>query len=103
MINATAGAEITAPTAVPAFTKPIADDLSRTGNHSAIALVAAGKPPPSPRPKKKRPTTKTATDHDRPSPAQAKDQAIIVQKKVRRVPNASIKRPPPRYIKAYAR
>src|SRR6516165_5860048 len=103
MINATAGAEITAPTAVPAFTRPIAADRSFTGNHSAIALVAAGKPPPSPRPKKKRPTTNTATDHESPSPAHARDQATIVQKNVRRVPNASIKRPPPRYIKAYAK
>ena len=45
---------MTAPMAVPALMIPIAVERSRTGNHSATALVAAGKPPPSPAPRRKR-------------------------------------------------
>ena len=42
------------PTAVPALMMPMAVDRSRAGNHSATALVAAGKPPPSPMPRSSR-------------------------------------------------
>src|SRR5436190_15011320 len=53
-IAAIAGGAMTAPTAVPALTSPMAVERSATGNHSAIAFVAAGKPPPSPMPSRKR-------------------------------------------------
>src|SRR5262245_58088752 len=51
---AIAGGAMTAPTAVPALTIPIAVDRSVTGNHSAMTFVAAGNPPPSPMPSRKR-------------------------------------------------
>ena len=45
-----AGAAKMPPTAVPALMMPMAVERSRMGNHSATALVAAGKAPPSPMP-----------------------------------------------------
>ena len=48
------GGATTAPMAVPALMMPMAVERSRAGNHSATALVAAGKPPPSPAPSRNR-------------------------------------------------
>ena len=39
-----------APTLLPALNRPAAKARSRLGNHSATALMPAGKPPPSPTP-----------------------------------------------------
>ena len=41
---------------------PVASDRSLGGNHSAVALIAAGKLPLSPRPRKKRATPKPKTE-----------------------------------------
>jgi hypothetical protein len=52
---------MTPPTAVPALTIPMAVERSLTGNHSATARVAAGKPPPSPMPSSSRLTASIPT------------------------------------------
>jgi len=53
-------------TAVPALIRPMAAERSRTENHSATALVAAGNPPPSPMPSRKRLTASIANPVARP-------------------------------------
>src|SRR5689334_5398174 len=68
------GGAATEPTAVPALIIPIAEDRSVTGNHSATAFVAAGKPPPSPAPRSRRLATSMSTDVAKPWLAHAIDQ-----------------------------
>ena len=99
MIAAINGAAITDPTAVPALISPIALERSLTGNHSATALVAAGKPPPSPKPSKNRLIASIQNPAASPWLAQASDQNTMITKNPRRVPSASMRRPPPMYIK----
>ena len=55
------GARI-APTPAPELKMPVASALSLGENHSAVALIAAGKFPLSPRPRKNRATPKPATE-----------------------------------------
>ena len=76
-----AGGATTAPTAVPALISPMAVDRSRTGNHSATALVAAGKPPPSPAPSRKRLAASIQKPVARPWLAQASDQKTMMTAK----------------------
>src|SRR5579863_1729165 len=59
-----AGARM-APTLAPELKMPVASERSLGGNHSATALMAAGKLPLSPRPRKKRATPKPATERTR--------------------------------------
>ena len=49
-ISGTISGVTMAPTLVPALKIPVANARSRFGNHSATALMPAGKPPPSPTP-----------------------------------------------------
>src|SRR5688572_32819230 len=51
-----------APTLVPALKSPAAKARSRRGNHSATALMPAGKFAASPRPRAKRASMNPATD-----------------------------------------
>src|SRR5262245_64147758 len=81
IIAAIAGGATTAPIAVPALTMPIAVDRSPTGNHSAMTLVAAGKPPPSPAPSKNRLAASIHTLVARLWLAQASDQNTIITRK----------------------
>jgi len=73
-VNAIRGGAISAPVLDPALKIPIALPRSFAGNHSDIALVAAGQLPASPTPRRKRKTarlrtprakrwTKVAADH----------------------------------------
>src|SRR6185503_2800440 len=86
MIAAIAGGATTAPIAVPALTMPIAVDRSPTGNHSAMTLVAAGKPPPSPAPSRNRLPASIHTLVARLCEAHASDQNSMIIRKPRRVP-----------------
>ena len=88
------------PTAVPALMRPMAVDRSSTGNHSATARVAAGKPPPSPMPSRNRLRARVPTLTASPWLAQARDQNTMMTVKPRRVPRTSISLPPPTYMKA---
>jgi hypothetical protein len=97
-MNAMAGGATTAPAAVPALTMPIAVERSATGNHSAIALVAAGNPPPSPIPSRNRLTASNPNPVARLWLAQASDQKIMIVRSPRPVPNRSTITPPPAYI-----
>ena len=99
MIAARSGGAITAPMAVPALIMPIAVERSRAGNHSATALVAAGKPPPSPTPSRKRLSASDPKPLASPWPAHASDQQIMMRTKPRRVPSQSMSAPPPAYIR----
>ena len=69
------------PTAVPALMMPIAVERSWTGNHSATARVAAGKPPPSPTPSSNRLTASMTTLVASPWLAQASDQNTMITMK----------------------
>ena len=102
MMAAMAGGAITAPTAVPALTIPMAVERSRTGNHSAMTLVAAGNPPPSPAPSRNRLPASIQTLVARPWLAHASDQNTMITRKPRRVPSRSMSTPPPAYASAYA-
>ena len=99
-IAAIAGGATTAPTAVPALTRPMAVARSAAGNHSAITFVAAGNPPPSPAPSRKRLSASMPTPVARLWLAQAIDQNIMMRKNPRRVPSRSTSAPPPAYISA---
>ena len=79
---------------------PIAVARSRAGNHSATALVAAGKPPPSPMPNRKRLAASIPNPVAKPWLAQANDHQIMINRKPRRVPTASTSLPPPAYMAA---
>jgi hypothetical protein len=72
----TAGATI-APTLVPALNRLVAKARSRFGNHSATALIAAGKLPPSPSPRAMR-----ARKNPRTLPTRACPRAAILQAKM---------------------
>ena len=87
------------PTAVPALMMPMAVERSRTGNHSATALVAAGNPPPSPTPSNNLLAASMAKLAANPWLAQARDQNTMIDRNPRRVPNASISLPPMMYIR----
>ncbi len=91
---------MTPPTAVPALMMPIAVERSVTGNHSATARVAAGKPPPSPMPSRRRLTTSMLKLVARPWLAQATDQKSMIASMPMRVPTTSMSLPPPAYITA---
>src|SRR5688500_8601648 len=60
--HGTANGAVSAPTLVPALKRPAAKARSFRGNHSAIALIPAGKFAASPRPSAKRAAMKPATD-----------------------------------------
>ena len=79
---------------------PMAVERSPTGNHSAIALVTAGKPPPSPIPRRNRQMANPIKTVASPCAAQANDHAIIITAKPVFVPMASINLPPAAYIRA---
>jgi hypothetical protein len=85
---------------VPAFIMPIAVERSCVGNHSAIALVAAGNPPPSPIPSRNRHTASIGTLVASPWLAQASDHHSMISRKPLRVPKTSISFPLPAYISA---
>src|SRR5580704_1860559 len=57
-----------APTPAPELKMPVASARSFGGNHSAVALIAAGKFPLSPRPRKNRATPNPKTDVTRACP-----------------------------------
>ena len=98
--SAISGGATTMPTAVPALMMPMAVERSFTGNHSATARVAAGKPPPSPMPSRNRLTASVPTLVASPWLAQASDQNTMMTVKPRRVPRTSISLPPPAYMRA---
>ena len=100
-ISAMSGGATTMPRAVPAFMMPMAVERSLTGNHSATARVAAGKPPPSPAPRSSRQAAIRPKLVARAWPAQASDQRVMMIVKPRRVPSASRSRPPAAYMIAY--
>ena len=79
---------------------PMAVDRSRTGNHSATVLVAAGKPPPSPAPSRNRLAASIQKPVASAWLAQASDQKTMMTANPRRVPSRSISTPPPAYISA---
>ena len=79
---------------------PIAVARSRAGNHSATALVAAGKPPPSPIPNRNRLTASNPKVVASPWLAQASDHHTMITRKPCRVPSTSTSLPPPAYISA---
>jgi hypothetical protein len=89
------------PTAVPRLMTPMAVERSLTGNHSATARVAAGKPPPSPAPSSSRKTASVARFPASAWPADASDQNTMIAVKPARVPSTSANFPPPAYISAY--
>ncbi len=99
-IAAIAGGATTPPTAVPAFTRPMAVDRSPIGNRSAITFVAAGKPPPSPTPSSRRLAASIQKPVARLWLAHASDQKIMMNRNARRVPSASVSAPPPAYMMA---
>ena len=61
VIHGTTSGATSAPTLVPELNTPVASARSRFGNHSATALIDAGKLPASPRPSPKRARLNPAT------------------------------------------
>ena len=68
VIHGTASGVIRAPTLVPELKIPVAKARSRFGNHSATALMEAGKLPASPKPRRRRATMKPTTEPEYTSP-----------------------------------
>ena len=99
--QAMSGGAIIPPRPVPALMMPMAVERSLTGNHSATARVAAGKPPPSPTPRSNRLVASMITPVAMPWLAHASDQKIMMISNPRRVPSTSINRPPPTYMSPY--
>ena len=60
VIQGTTSGVTSAPMFVPELKMPVAKARSFFGNHSAVALIAAGKLPPSPSPSRKRAMAKPA-------------------------------------------
>ena len=73
----TAMGAIIAPAEAPELKIPVASERSRGGNHSAVALMAAGKLPLSPKPRKNRAKAKPETDWTRAWPMADSDQRPV--------------------------
>src|ERR1700726_1949578 len=61
----------------PELKIPVAKAGSSVGNHSVVALIAAGKLPDSPRPRSARAMAKPRTDFTRECPMEAKAQTVM--------------------------
>src|SRR5215831_11566976 len=79
-----------APTFVPELKTPVASARSFLGNHSATALIEAGKLPDSPIPSKKRAKPKPKTEWARAWAIAAMLHNVIDREKPFRVPSQSI-------------
>jgi len=75
--HGTTAGDATAPTFAPALNIPVASARSRLGNHSVIALIAAGKFPDSASPRKPRATPKPVTVRTNACPIAATLQHAI--------------------------
>src|SRR5512135_344626 len=96
------GADITAPSEAPALKIPCAKALSRTGNHSALDLVAPGQFPASLKPSNPRNKLKLVMLLASPCSAHDADQTTIVMTNPTRVPSRSNRRPERDWPTAYA-
>src|SRR5580698_776212 len=75
--HGTASGARMAPTPAPELKIPVAKARSRGGNHSAVALTAAGKLPLSPSPSRNRATAKPETELTRAWPIAARLQRPV--------------------------
>ncbi len=121
VIHGTTSGVASAPTFVPELKIPVASARSRLGNHSAVALIAAGKFPASPMPRAKRAAMNPATEAEYVSPTSdriaaaagpktvasacaiaARLQTTIAIVNPSRTPSQSMTRPATRNPAAYA-
>ena len=80
-VTAISGGASRLPPPCPALMMPIAVERSWAGNHSATALVAAGKPPPSPIPRRNRLTASNPKVAASPWLAHASDHQTMITRK----------------------
>ena len=66
-------------TLVPELKRPVAVARSSAGNHSEMALMAAGKLPDSPMPRKRRAMQKPATEKTRAWPMEERAQMAMAK------------------------
>src|SRR5215471_10567843 len=100
--HATRGGVTIAPAFVPELKIPVAKARSFLGNHSATALIEAGKLPDSPNPKAKRATPKPKTDLASAWAIAARLQKNTEREKPLRVPSQSMTLPAKSSATAYA-
>ena len=79
LIHATTTGASMAPTLVPELKIPVASARSFFGNHSATALMLAGKTAASPKPRANRETAKPVSELAKAVPIEAKLQKIIAR------------------------
>ncbi len=89
------------PTFEPAFNKPLANERSCFGNHSAVVLTADGKLVDSPKPSNPRNTRKSTNDFAKPVSNPAILHIIIPIENPFLVPSLSINQPAIRKPMAY--
>ena len=87
---------------MPELKMPTALARSFTGNHSVVALIAAGKLPDSPNPRNTRATQKPATDATREWLMDEIAQIPMAQAYPTLVPSLSMMRPAKRKATPYA-
>ena len=97
----TSGARI-APTPAPELKMPVASARSFGGNHSAVALIAAGKFPLSPRPRKNRAIPKPITERTSACAIAARLHNPVTSGYPLRHPSRSTSRPANTTPSAYA-
>src|SRR5262245_48786835 len=102
VIQGTTRGATTAPILVPALKIPVANARSFLGNHSATALIDAGKLPDSPIPRAKRAAPKPNTERASACPIAARLQTTTANENPFRTPSQSMIRPTTSNPIAYA-